>query len=521
MTIQKQNMSPQPDDITADNTLIHLETERPEAGQAKDINTKIDLLDHSLGDLNSELEAIRSSVEEGLDRLSDTDTDLTSKVSDTYKRLGELDKTYKSLMDISSNIDNEIQKLTGNITEVASHSTAELEKLEATAEVHNSYLTQQNQTLAERVNQLVVDSRVTTSNIQLSIKEVRETILVSEKTLVAEIDVLAGTTKNKNEILSSDIEDSKIEIESSKARIMKCEKVDEALARRASQLEMSSEELSVKSKALEQSVGHLDERTANLTASILALTEHTEALQKESEKHDLLIAEIQEDASEHAQTLFNLGNTVQKHIAASVIAIVLMVAAAYVFYDYQVSDNEFSAAQLVEQTQLIDSKINEISHGIKQEMVEQKMATNEALIGKFDKLNEKLTAVDKSVQQLDDQAQSLDGRLSTVLPFDNFGGDNIIHGSQWLAQLPSNKFIIQLATVADKKELFEIAHRYNRYLTQPVAYYTDANGKYVMFYGEFDSGYSANRVLQSMPSRINWQRPVVMSVSNVQSKISI
>jgi len=210
VTIQKQNMSPQPDDITADNTLIHLETERPEAGQAKDINTKIDLLDHSLGDLNSELEAIRSSVEEGLDRLSDTDTDLTSKVSDTYKRLGELDKTYKSLMDISSNIDNEIQKLTGNITEVASHSTAELEKLEATAEVHNSYLTQQNQTLAERVNQLVVDSRVTTSNIQLSIKEVRETILVSEKTLVAEIDVLAGTTKNKNEILSSDIEDSKM-----------------------------------------------------------------------------------------------------------------------------------------------------------------------------------------------------------------------------------------------------------------------------------------------------------------------
>lgn len=68
----------------------------------KDINNKITSLDNDLVHLRSELGAINSSVEEGLDRLGDTDTDLTAKVSETYKRLGEIDNSYKSLLEIST-----------------------------------------------------------------------------------------------------------------------------------------------------------------------------------------------------------------------------------------------------------------------------------------------------------------------------------------------------------------------------------------------------------------------------------
>jgi len=102
---------------------------------------------------------------------------------------------------------------------------------------------------------------------------------------------------------------------------------------------------------------------------------------------------------------------------------------------------------------------------------------------------------------------------------DNFGGDNILHGPQWLSELPAEKFMIQLASAADKKELIEIAQRYNNYLTQPVAYYTDANGKHVMVYGEFDTDVVAQSVMQRMPYRINSERPVVRSVSSVQNMI--
>ena len=58
------------------------------ASTGKDINNKISSLDTDLAQLRAELLTINNSVEEGLDRLGDTDTDLTAKVSETYKRLG-------------------------------------------------------------------------------------------------------------------------------------------------------------------------------------------------------------------------------------------------------------------------------------------------------------------------------------------------------------------------------------------------------------------------------------------------
>ena len=536
---QEQDSKQNTDLDSNHSTLIHLETERPEeATQAKDINRKIDFLDGSLGELNSELESIRSSVEEGLDRLSDTDMDLTSKVSDTYKRLGELDNTYKSLIEISSNIDNEIQKLTGNITEVASHSNAELEKLEATTEVHNSLLSQQNQTLVKRVNHLVTDSNQTTSKIESSINGVRETLLVAERKLLAEIELLAGSTQEKDENLSNRINTNNIEIESSKARILKCEKVDEAIIRRAGQLEISSNELTAKSKQMEESVISLDERTANLSSSILALVEHTDALRLESEKHSAQISDIQEGIADQDQTIFNFGNVEKNHFRLSLVVMLFMAVAAYLFYDYQTSANDFYAWKSVKQTQITDNKMSALNNQLQQEqsankelntqvavlnekLNEQVVVLNEKLNNRVSVLNEKLSAVDESVKNLDDQAQSLDGRLTESSPFDNFGGDNIVHGSQWLTRLPANTFVIQLTTAADKQKMYEIAQSYNRYLTQPLSYYADDKGQYVMFYGNFDSTASANMILRKMPYRINWQRPSIKSVSSVQKLIAL
>ena len=96
----------------------------------KDINTKITALDTDLAQLRAELGAINSSVEEGLDRLGDTDTDLTAKVSETYKRLGEIDNAYKALLEISSRIDSDIKKLNGDVSTVAEHSATGIKTLE-------------------------------------------------------------------------------------------------------------------------------------------------------------------------------------------------------------------------------------------------------------------------------------------------------------------------------------------------------------------------------------------------------
>ncbi|MDT8281605.1 MAG: hypothetical protein RQ982_02200, partial [Gammaproteobacteria bacterium] len=90
----------------------------------KDINTKITTLDTDLAHLRAELGSINASVEEGLDRLGDTDTDLTAKVSETYKRLGEIDNAYKSLLQISTRIDSDIKRINGDVSTVAVQSAS-------------------------------------------------------------------------------------------------------------------------------------------------------------------------------------------------------------------------------------------------------------------------------------------------------------------------------------------------------------------------------------------------------------
>jgi len=107
----------------SDSNLIEFD-ENNTVSPGKDINTKITALDSDLAQLRMELGTINNSVEEGLDRLGDSDTDLTAKVSETYKRLGEIDNAYKSLIAISSRIDRDIQKINGDVSTVAEKSAS-------------------------------------------------------------------------------------------------------------------------------------------------------------------------------------------------------------------------------------------------------------------------------------------------------------------------------------------------------------------------------------------------------------
>ena len=507
---------------SSDSRLIQLDAESKAVGHAQDINNKIDMLDGSLGALNAELESIRASVEQGLDRLSDSDMDLTAKVSDTYKRLGELDNTYKALTEISANIDQEIRKLTGEISQVASQSSAELEKLEATAEVHNSYLTRQQEALAQRVDKLVEDSHATSAKLQLSIRDVQENILLAEQKLIAEIDSLANTSQQQDEILAKNIDAANEEIETSKARIIKLQKVDEALDKRAQQLEQTTDALSQRADDMQSSITALDETSDELTRAVHKLQQHTEALQRESDHHTSLIAAMQKNITQVAQNLFDLGGVERRHFRITSVALLLLVMALVGFTLYQHNTNQTLSDNVVAQSQslntqigAVDASLGDFSQQVKQEL----QALNEKLTEEVAGLNDKLVSVNSKVEQLDEQAQSLDGRLSAASMGEDFGGDNILHNANWIAKLPPSQYTIQVATVSDKKQLFEIAQRYGDYLKQPVAYYTNSRGQHVMLYGQFDSDRIALNAAQNLPYTMNWQRPVVLSVGSVQQAL--
>ena len=488
------------DEATPGSNLIHLEKESRAAGQVTDINARIGLLESNLSGLQTELDVINKSVDEGLERLSDSDLDLTSKVSETYKRLGEIDNTYKALSIISENIDSEVRKLTAEIGDVATQSAADLEN-------HNSQMTEQHEQLLERVNDLVKHSQETNAQLTQNIKHNTDALLMLEKELVAEIDSLASETKRR----SDDIEK---EVEKGKARILQLQAVDDALEKRASSLETTAARLTQTSKELDTSIRLLDTRTDELSTIVDKLLEY-------SDRHSTLISALQDKSVELAMSVKALAGTENKHFKVLSGFLVFAILAIAGLYFYHQSEMSHDAILTAERTQVVDQHISRLQQGnMKSAVTIAEVQDN--LVALNEKLEDEVKVLNGKLQNLNDQAQSLDGRVSNISPFSQIGSNNIIHGPQWLSQQPADNYAVQVASVTEKNDLYDIAERYNPYLKHELSYFTINSGqseKYVLVSGGYTSEAEAASVIRRLPRYVNFQRPVMTRMGNIQNQL--
>ena len=123
------------------------------------------------------------------------------------------------------------------------------------------------------------------------------------------------------------------------------------------------------------------------------------------------------------------------------------------------------------------------------------------------------------MQTVKDQAKSVNGGLSQSSPFSQIGDDNIIHGAQWVADLPEENFIVQLAYTDNTDAMYEIAQRYNYYLKESLSYIkVNDNGveKYVLLSGNYTTQKQAIAAIDSMPRYIDMQQPLARKVGVIQ-----
>lgn len=463
---------------THDDNLITLEDKSQDVKRASDINNKIITLEDNLGDLQTELNEVNMSVVEGLDRLNDSDLDLTSKVTETYKRLGEIDHTYKSLSGILDNIDSDVKKLALEVSDVAEQSAAELENLEATSSQQYSQLNELNEKLAQRVNDLVRHARETHEQLSTSISHNTEALLKLEKQLVEEIDFLTTSTQERNDKLDAKLGKAEKTIATNKAKILKMQAIDEALDKRAGELEMTTTELSDKSLAQQAALEQLESRSTELAWSL-------EELKKQSDKHAEQIIDIQVNTSLLGRTLMALAAVEKRHfrIASAGLAI-LAVAIGLTIY-FQNAVNNIDAQHIA---------------GVQTD----------------------IESINSKLQGVDDRLESLDGRMGYMSPFSQFGKDSVIHGSQWLAKQSADHFAIQIASSTSKNELYIIAQRYRHYFTEAMSYYTintEYGQRHVLVYGSFANNAQAAASLWRMPRYINQQRPSITRIGDIQKLI--
>ncbi len=208
-----------------------------------------------------------------------------------------------------------------------------------------------------------------------------------------------------------------------------------------------------------------------------------------------------------------------------------MIATAVIYFSQQ-SQFNIADTKISERSEIVDSEIVILQ----QAQMSSAAAANESLVELESKVAELNTAmqeeiskeialVDNKVQNMQDQVRSVDARLTNDSPFSQIGNDNIIHGAQWIAQLPSQNFTVQLAFVDDINTMYELAQRYNYYLNNSLSYFEVNNGKektkYVLLSGNYATQQQAMAQIRSMPGYIAMQRPVVKSLDDVQKYIAL
>ncbi len=486
--------------------------EKNTVASGKDINTKISALDDDLAHMRAELSAINTSVEEGLDRLGDTDTDLTAKVAETYKRLGEIDNAYKSLLQISTRIDTDIQKINGDVSTVAKQSATGIKNLKQSTIAQSQEFIQKNQQVASSVKQLVETSKLSSDLLGQKIQSTTETMLQIEKRTVAEIESLSSKTKEKTDNIKNSVDNNK-------AKILKLQSIDEAIIRRATTLENSSAELMVKSEQMKSSVEQLQSSSKILSHGVESLKQRTTALEELTSRHGTFIGGLQKVSTELTDKLANLSSRETRRfniVTSGFLLLLVLTAVLYFSQQSQFTQNDTRVASL-QQTQQNFSVIA----GDSLTALESKIDLTK--VDLQEEIKKQVAQLDYKVQAINDQVQSVDGRLNQSSPFSQIGDDNIIHGSQWLAALPAENFVVQLAYVDSTNALYEIAHTYNYYLKDKLSYLKiDENGKvkYVLLSGNYTTKKQAAAAIDSMPRYIDMQMPLVKKVDMIQQHIA-
>ena len=491
--------------------LIKLD-EAAEVSGGRDINNKIDGLDSDLAKLRAELAIINDSVEEGLDRLSDTDTDLTAKVSETYKRLGEIDNAYKSLLEISSRIDTDIQRLNGDVNTVAKESATGIKNLERSSIAQSNAIAEKNEQVVSRVNQLVETSKLTNDLFNEKIQSATSNMLQIEQKVIAEIESLSSKTQEKTESLDNAVENNR-------AKILKLQSIDEAIIRRATTLEITSAELTMKSRQLDESVDQLQINSEELSQGIEALRQHTHDLEQKIGTHGKLIAGLQQASTGIAANVAALADREKRHfnVVASAFVLLLIVT-AIVFFAQQkqlsLNDNRFA-----ERSEIVDNQIADL-----QQVQSSVASSTEDTLAQIET---KIEQMSRAVQDTRDQVQSVEGRFNQGSSFSQIGDDNTIHGKQHINELPAQNYTIQVAYVDNKDSMYAVAQRYNGYLKDKLYYFevpVESSGavksKYVLLSGNYSSSQQAVAASQLMPTYIERQRPVIRQLETVQAYIN-
>jgi hypothetical protein len=270
--------------------------------------------------------------------------------------------------------------------------------------------------------------------------------------------------------------------------------------------------------------------TNSLSSGLNELREQTRALEDITNNHGSLITGLQKASSDLTDKLAVLAGRESRHFNIFTLSFLLLLIVTAVIYFTQQSQFDMTDAKIAGNSEKVDNQIA----GLQQMQSDASVATGDTITALEEKIDELSTTmqqeIDKEIAQVDhkmkemqDQVQSVDGRLTNESPFSQIGNDNIIHGEQWISDLPKQNFTVQLAYVDSKRAMYELAQDYSYYLKNSLSYFeVEDKGitRFVLLSGNYATQQQAAEKIQTMPRYINRQQPVVKKLDDVQRYIA-
>ncbi len=483
--------------------------------QVLEINTQMTALESSIDKLNKKLNTTNRQIKSDVKRLTESDADITEKVADTYKQLGVIETSLENLNAESSKINADLKKVNKQIKTFEKQSAAALNTaIEQQAEINGEFR-DSHDAIIKRAEKLSKKVSTISTKLNKSIRDNSKALTALEAKIVSELENIAQASEQRDSDLDGKITSANDEISTQKAKMLMMQKVDEALEKRAAALEDTTSKLIDDSEELRKSTDALDVLTTKLAGEVEALEIHTAQLAAQNAEQQGFIDTLQQKSEELATSLLALARLEKKHVSIlGGISLLLLLAIIGLFVFDQYQRNQDGLAQSDRAT-AVDQQVNQL-----QGQVQNEQLASQVFEAEIAGLQQNIDSIKQEMQGMNDQVESLDGRVQYLAPLYNFGSDNTIHGSHWLQQLKPEQFSIRIADVSDKQELYEIAQRYNNYFTQELAYFVNSDDQYTLIYGgQFETEQEVVDAVAEMPRFMNFQRIGVVANSEVLAQL--
>lgn len=482
--------------------------------QVLEINKQMENLESSIGKLNKKLNATNRQVKSEVDRLTLSDSEITEKVSETYRQLGALDAQFKTLTDDSNVIKTDLKSINKAVKDFKKSSSEALQAAIDNQTTVNDDFKASQQNLLKRAESLTKKTTSLGKKINKSIKDNSKALTDLESRIVTELKSIAESSEDRDSQLGERINSADSEIKSQRAKILLMQGVDEALEKRATVLEETSKLLLDDSSMLKDETLLLKSLTAKLGADITTLEDHTARLVEENRVQQVEIDGLQDKSASLGRSLLALSRLEKRHFITLGSASLLLLLAIITLYFYGQYQHETDARVEAQRNQAVDRHLSTL-----QNKVEDEQMASHVFFDEISALNNKVSEMNQQIEGMNNQVDSLDGRIQYLAPLYNFGSDNTIHGSVWIEKLDPEKNAILIGQFADKQELYDVAQRYSRHFIQDLAYLESTDSeqqKYALIYGgNFESEQQATEALRRMPRYMNYQPLTTISNKEV------